>query len=252
MNYGLSRLDELPLSLRLIREIHSELLKDGRGAHATPGDFRATQNWIGPAGAGLAQATFVPPPVPEMKEALAAFESFLHADADMPMLFEVGLAHAQFETIHPFLDGNGRLGRLLLVFFLIERGRLSAPLLYLSAYLERDRQSYYDALQAVSERGDAIPWVDLFLTAVQTQAADAVTRAHQIAAQILTRTDQVAQRLDLGGRHDDRSQLPGREQPGELQRVTRIGLDGVAGLTRDRARRADHHLQPSATPTVAP
>ncbi len=180
MNYGLSRLDELPLSLRLIREIHSELLKDGRGAHATPGDFRATQNWIGPAGAGLAQATFVPPPVPEMKEALGAFESFLHADADMPLLFEVGLAHAQFETIHPFLDGNGRVGRLLITFLLVHRGVLRRPLLYLSYFFKLHRTEYYDRLTAVRRNGDWEGWLRFFLRGVAVTADEAAATAGHI------------------------------------------------------------------------
>src|SRR4051794_5524429 len=119
MNYGLERLDELPLSLRLIRDIHRELLRDGRGANATPGEFRTTQNWIGPAGASLQRATYVPPPVPEMKAALGDFENFLHSSGALPLLVLAGLAHAQFETIHPFLDGNGRVGRLLITLLLV-------------------------------------------------------------------------------------------------------------------------------------
>lgn len=177
MNYGLNRLDELPLSLRLIREIHSELLKDGRGAHATPGDFRTTQNWIGPAGAGLAQATFIPPPVREMKEALGDFESFLHADAEMPLLFEVGLAHAQFETIHPFLDGNGRVGRLLITFLLVHRGVLRRPLLYLSYFFKLHRTEYYDRLTAVRRNGDWEGWLRFFLRGVAITADEAAATA---------------------------------------------------------------------------
>jgi Fic family protein len=138
MNYGLKRLEELPLSLRLIREIHSKLLAGVRGEHRTPGEFRKSQNWIGAAGADLSTATFVPPPVPEMHEALDKFEKFLHDDS-LPVLIRCGLAHPQFETIHPFLDGNGRVGRLLITFLLCQRKVLHRPLLYLSHYLKAHR-----------------------------------------------------------------------------------------------------------------
>jgi Fic family protein len=152
MNYGIKRLDELPLSLRLIREIHSKLLEGVRGQNCTPGEFRKTQNWIGPAGADLVSATYVPPPVPEMMKALDKFEKFLH-DESLPVLIHAGLAHAQFESIHPFLDGNGRVGRLLISFLLCERKILHRPLLYLSHYLKLHRAQYYDRLMAVREDG---------------------------------------------------------------------------------------------------
>ena len=139
MNYGLDRLDKLPLSLRLIREIHAELLRGARGGNREPGEFRRTQNWIGPTGCNLKTAIFVPPPVPEMKEAIGELEKFLHFEGPMPALIHCGLAHAQFETIHPFLDGNGRVGRLLIAFLLCERKILHRPLLYLSLYLKRHR-----------------------------------------------------------------------------------------------------------------
>ncbi len=139
MNYGLERLTTFPLSLRLIREIHRKLLENVRGAQRDPGEFRRTQNWIGPGGCTLATATFVPPPVPEMNEALGALERFMHEDASLPALAQIGLVHAQFETIHPFLDGNGRVGRLLITFLLCQRGILSQPLLYLSHYFKLHR-----------------------------------------------------------------------------------------------------------------
>src|SRR5882672_12385628 len=135
MNYGLGRLSDLPLSLRLLTEIHRELLTGARGSHRLPGEFRDSQNWIGPENASLAEATFVPPPVHEMKQALDNFERFLHQD-ELPALVHAGLAHAQFETIHPFLDGNGRVGRLLITFLLVYRRVLHRPLLYLSVYLK--------------------------------------------------------------------------------------------------------------------
>ena len=180
MNHGLKRLDELPLSLRLIREIHRTLLRGGRGAHATPGEFRTTQNWIGPAGSTLANATFVPPPPPEMNEALFAFENHLHAEGALPMLVDIGLAHAQFESIHPFLDGNGRVGRLLITFMLVQREALRSPLLYLSLYFKTHRAEYYERLTAIRERGDWEGWIRFFLRGVASTAREAAETAEQI------------------------------------------------------------------------
>jgi cell filamentation protein, protein adenylyltransferase len=180
MNFGLERIETLPLSLRLIRDIHRELLRDGRGAAATPGEFRRSQNWIGPAGAGLKQATFVPPAVPDMKDALHSFERFLHDDGRYPTLIEVGLAHAQFETIHPFLDGNGRVGRLLNTFLLVRRGMLRQPLLYLSHYFKLHRTEYYDRLMAVRLRGDWEGWIRFFLGGVLQTAGEATETAERL------------------------------------------------------------------------
>jgi Fic family protein len=182
MDHGLDRLDELPLSLRLIREIHAELLRDGRGAQATPGEFRTTQNWIGPEGASLQRATFVPPPVPEMTQALSDFELFLHSEGGGPLLVRVGLAHAQFETIHPFLDGNGRVGRLLITFLLVHEAILRAPLLYLSYYFKLHRAEYYDRLMAVRLGGDWEGWLRFFLRGVAETAEEATDTAEQIFA----------------------------------------------------------------------
>jgi Fic family protein len=182
MRWGLERLDELPLSTRLLCEMHRRLMDGVRGRELSPGELRASQNWIGPPGSSIETAQFVPPPPGELPALLADWERFAHEEPELPLLVQNALLHSQFETIHPFLDGNGRLGRLLLVFFLIARNRLSVPLLYLSAYLERQRQDYYDALQAIRETGDPIPWIDLFLTAVETQADDAVQRAERIIA----------------------------------------------------------------------
>lgn len=180
MNYGLERMSELPLSLRLIREIHGELLRGGRGGKATPGEFRKTQNWIGPAGAGLKQATFVPPPVPEMEKALHDFELYLHQEVQRPLLVDVGLAHAQFETIHPFLDGNGRVGRLLITFLLVHGGVLRLPVLYLSYYFKLHRAEYYDRLTAVRRRGDWEGWLRFFLTGAAETADEATATAEKI------------------------------------------------------------------------
>jgi Fic family protein len=179
MNYGLARLSDLPLSLRLIREIHRELIAGVRGSHRQPGEFRRTQNWIGPENATLAEATFVPPPVHEMREALDDFERFLH-EQELPALVHAGLAHAQFETIHPFLDGNGRVGRLLITFLLVHRCALHRPLLYLSVYLKRRRAEYYDRLMAVRDSGDWEGWLRFFLTGIAQTAEEATVTARAI------------------------------------------------------------------------
>lgn len=147
-----------------------------------PGEFRGSQNWVGGGGSTIETARFVPPPPGELPDLLADWERFAHEDVELPLLIQNALLHYQFETLHPFLDGNGRLGRLLIVFSLIERGRLSAPLLYVSSYLERDRERYYEALQTVRQAGDPLPWLELFLEAVKTQATDAVERAQRIVA----------------------------------------------------------------------
>jgi Fic family protein len=179
MNYGLARLSDLPLSLRLITEIHRELLTGVRGSHRLPGQFRRSQNWIGPENATLAEATFVPPPVHEMMQALDNFERFLH-DRELPALIHAALAHAQFETIHPFLDGNGRVGRLLITFLLVHRGVLHRPLLYLSVYLKRHRAEYYDRLMAIRNSGDWESWLRFFLTGVAQTAEEATVTVRAI------------------------------------------------------------------------
>jgi Fic family protein len=166
MNYGLDRLEALPLSLRLIREIHSILMEGVRGAEKQPGEFRSTQNWIGAGLVPLERATFVPPPAPAMRDALDDLEQFLHQDHGLPVLVHVGLAHAQFETIHPFLDGNGRVGRLLITFLLCHREVLRLPVLYLSAFLKRHRTEYYDRLMAIRDQGDWEGWLTFFLRGV--------------------------------------------------------------------------------------
>lgn len=182
LNYGIDRLAQLPLSLRLIREIHAELMKDVRGQHKSPGEFRRSQNWIG-AGVGITpieRATFVPPPVHEMTVALHDFEKFLHADGSLPVLVHCGLAHAQFETIHPFLDGNGRVGRLLISFLLVHRGVMHRPLLYLSHFFKANHSEYYARLMAVREDGDWEGWLTFFLRGVAETSADATETAKRI------------------------------------------------------------------------
>ncbi len=182
MNYGLERLKTLPLSLRLMRDIHSRLLEGVRGSDRNPGEFRKSQVWIGTPGCTLANAKFVPPPVPEMMTALGDFEEFLHSSEPMPMLIKVGLAHGQLETIHPFLDGNGRIGRLLVTFLLCEKGILHRPLLYLSYYFKLHTAEYYDRLQAVRDTGDWEGWLKFFLRGVYDTAQEATFTARRIVA----------------------------------------------------------------------
>ena len=181
MEIGLQRLQTLPLSTRLIREMHAAILAGVRGRTRQPGELRASQNWIGSPGATIETATFVPPPADELGDLLTDLERFVHETPQVPPLVQAALVHYQFETIHPFLDGNGRLGRLLIVFFLVVRDRLPEPLLYLSPYFDARRQAYYDALQGVRERGDFDQWLGMFLDGVRTQAADAVVRAERLA-----------------------------------------------------------------------
>lgn len=182
MNHGLERLKELPLSLRLIREIHGKLLEGVRGRHHEPGEFRRSQNWIGPKGCTLTTATFVPPPVPEMHAALDNLEKFFHSTELTPRLIHCGLAHAQFETIHPFLDGNGRVGRLLITFLLCEQKILHRPLLYLSHYLKAHRAEYYDRLMAIRTDGNWEGWLKFFLKGVAEVSDAATNTARQILA----------------------------------------------------------------------
>ena len=182
MNYGLARLHELPLSVRLIREIHAELLRGVRGALLTPGELRRSQNWIGPSGCTLMDAAFVPPPPEEVPSALSDMERFLHTPTDLPALLQIGLAHVQFETIHPFLDGNGRVGRLLIAFFLCERGILQKPVLYLSHYFKKHRTAYYEHLQAVRDTGDWERWLIFFLRGVIEVSGQATETARRILA----------------------------------------------------------------------
>lgn len=176
---GIKRLKKLPLSLRLVKEIHEKLMTGVRGTRATPGEIRRTQNWIGPPGCTLANATYVPPPPQELMECLGAWEKFLH-DSTLPPLVQAALAHYQFEAIHPFLDGNGRVGRLVVILLLLEKSILSAPLLYLSAFFEATRDSYYDRLLGVSANGEWEAWLEYFLNGVARQSEDAVSRSVRI------------------------------------------------------------------------
>lgn len=176
------RVDDFPISLRLIKEMHRILLTGVRGQDKTPGEFRRTQNWIQSPDNRPDTARFVPPPKDDMWDALDDWEKYCHDEHPrLPLLVRCALLHYQFETIHPFLDGNGRLGRLFIALYLMERGRLSAPLLYLSGYFDRRRDDYYDRLQCVRERGEINDWLLFFLDGVAVQAADAVERAERLS-----------------------------------------------------------------------
>jgi len=198
MNYGFKRLDDLPVSLRLIREIHTRLLAGVRGGDRTPGEPRHSQNWIGPAGTALAQARYVPPPPDEMNRALGRLERFIHDKSPMPVLVKVGLVHSQFETIHPFLDGNGRVGRLLVTFLLCEKGVLKRPLLYLSHYFKEHRQEYYDRLQAVRDDGDWEGWLRFFVEGVRSVAEEATATARRIVAMREQHRDAITREFGRG------------------------------------------------------
>lgn len=180
LEHGLERQTTLPLSLRLIREMHKLLMEGVRGNEKTPGEFRTSQNWIGPPGCALDDATFVPTPKDDLPEVLAALERFLHAKSDLPPLVRLAMVHYQFEAIHPFLHGNGRIGRLLITLLLCVEGILPGPLLYLSAYFQKSRDEYYRLLLAVSQEGRWNEWVEYFLRGVAEQAMDAVERAARL------------------------------------------------------------------------
>jgi Fic family protein len=177
---GIARLPKLPVSLRLVLEMHAILMRGVRGEKSAPGSFRTSQNWIGPHGTPIERAAFVPPPPSALHDALDDWEKYVHEEDDTPPLIRCALMHYQFETIHPFSDGNGRLGRLLMPLFLIEQGCLSQPLLYLSAYFEERRSAYYGALSEGRRSGDLKPWIRLFLDAIAVQSVDAARRADEL------------------------------------------------------------------------
>lgn len=179
LEYGITRMQELPLSLRLIKEIHLKLMNGVRGSHATPGEFRLTQNWIGSPGCTLSTAKYIPPTPELMTDCLSSFEIFLH-DRTLPPLIHIALCHYQFESIHPFLDGNGRVGRLLIILLLIERKLLPSPILYISAFFEATRDEYYNQLFNVSSKGSWSEWISYFLNAVAAQSTDVFSRAERI------------------------------------------------------------------------
>ena len=182
LRFGVERLADEPLSLDLVRRLHEELLRGEIGGNRTPGEFRTGESWLGPPGSTLATAAYVAPPVPEMLEALAAWDEFLRTRDELPDLVQCALLHAQFESIHPFVGGNGRLGRLLITLFLIDRRRLTRPLLYLSAYFEAHRDEYYRRLQRVRTHAEWVPWLQFFLTGVRQTAERGVRQARALIA----------------------------------------------------------------------
>ena len=193
MEYGLKRINDIPISLRLIREIHKELMTDTRGKNQQPGEFRRSQNWIG--GAKPSTAVFVPPPADYINEQLSDLEKFLNdKNTGIPVLIKAALAHVQFETIHPFLDGNGRLGRLLIIFILCVEGVLKQPLLYLSLYLKIHRNDYYNHLQSVRETGDWEAWIEFFLKGVTETAEQAIETMQTIRALFAEDNDKISER----------------------------------------------------------
>lgn len=176
LDYGLARLETLPVGLRLVRELHERLMEGIGGASLTPGEFRTRQNWIGPPNSRLDDAVFVPPPVSAMERCLHELETFIHASSDLPALIRIALVHYQFEAIHPFIDGNGRIGRLLISLLLRSEGLLSQPLLSLSAFFEHHRNDYYRLLLEVSWKGAWSAWIEFFLAGVEEQSRDAIRR----------------------------------------------------------------------------
>jgi Fic family protein len=195
MNHGLKLVNDLPLSLRLIKEIHKRLLEGVRGAEKEPGEFRRSQNWVGPMGTSLTEAMYVPPAVDDMKRAMGDLEGFLHDRRPLPPLVKCGLVHSQFETIHPFLEGNGRVGRLLITFLLCQQGILERPLLYLSYFFKRNRTEYYDRLQAVRDRGDWEGWMKFFLRGVIEVSSESASTVREILALRATHSEHLQKNL---------------------------------------------------------
>ena len=257
LEFACQRMDEIPLSLRLIRETHAKLLEGARGANRQPGEFRRIQNWLGAPGSHPTEARFVPPPPGELPACLDEFERFLHAPSDLPPLVRLALVHYQFEALHPFEDGNGRIGRLLIALLLCAAGIVPQPLLYLSAYFDQHRRAYYDHLLAVSRAGAWEPWIIYFLNGVTDQAADGVQRA----SRLLTLRDDFRARCHAGGCPaaalrlvDELFRSPAvtlakttellavtpRAAQGNIKKLVKLGiLREVTGQKRNRAYLAD-------------
>ncbi len=263
MNHGLRRLEEIPVSVRLIRELHEKLMHGVRGSHLTPGETRRTQNWIGPGGASLKDALFIPPPPAEIPAALGDLEKFLHGHSEMPLLIQIGLAHAQFETIHPFLDGNGRVGRLLITFLLRQRDVLQKPVLYLSHFLKRHRQEYYERLQATRDKGDWEGWLEFFLRGVAEVSGEATETARKIVALRESHREAVTENLGRAAANGHRvleslyrSPITNVKTVSEIGRTSfaaanelvkklvSIGiLKEMTGQRRNRSFRYDHYIE---------
>jgi Fic family protein len=261
LDYGLERLRSLPVSLRLMREVHAELMEGVRGEHLTPGEFRRSQNWIGPPGSTLESARFVPPPVENMQLALNGLESYIHASSDLPPLVRAALIHYQFEAIHPFLDGNGRIGRLLVILLLIEWDLLAQPWLYLSAYFEDHRSAYYDHLLAVSQRGEWEEWLAFFLEGIWDQSEDAILRIENLqhlreefqtllqderaAERLLQAVDVLFERPILSIRQLEAAMgVPYRSAQRTIEKLEQVGIVREAtGRARNRLYRAEAILR---------
>jgi Fic family protein len=234
-----------------------------RGGKLAPGELRTSQNWIGPGGCTLAEATFVPPPPEEVPQALTDLERFLHSETQLPVLVQVGLAHAQFETIHPFLDGNGRIGRLLITFLLTERGRLTRPVLYLSHFFKRHRAEYYDRLQSIRDTGDWEGWLEFFLRGVAEVGSEATSTAAAILAMREKYRTLITERLGRAAGNGHRVMDRLFDQPivtaatvrewlnvtpaaayQIIDRLTDVGiLREITGYARNRRFRFDPYLQ---------
>ena len=258
LDFGLERLKTLPISLRLTREIHQKLME---GERSTPGQFRRSQNFIGPPGCTLETAAYVPPPVEEMLTALDNLEKFIHAPSELPPLARAALIHYQFEAIHPFLDGNGRIGRLLIILLLCEWGLLPQPLLNLSAFFEANRESYYDHLLEVSQFGHWEKWLIFFINGVSSQSLDAITRIKRLlnlrdsyheqlqderaAARLIMALDVIFARPILTIRQmEAHLNVPYRTAQRYIERFGEIGiLHEITGQMRNRIYRADEILK---------
>lgn len=261
LDHGLEHSKTLPVNLRLMREMHGILMEGVRGEHLTPGEFRRSQNWIGPPGSTIENAAIVSPPVDEMHPALDALEKFINSPSDIPQLARLGLIHYQFEAIHPFLDGNGRIGRLLVILLLIEWGLISQPLLYLSAFFEAHLLDYYDRLLAVSRHGEWENWLLFFLKGVSSQSLDAITRIERLgqlrnayrerlrseraAGRLLQTLDVLFERPILNIRQLEAAlDVPYRTAERYIERLEEIGiLREVTGQARNRLYQADEILQ---------
>ena len=271
LRYGLERLATLPVSVRLIREIHERLLTGVRGSHLTPGELRRSQNWLGPTGCTLAEASFVPPPPEVVPDALADLERFLHKSSSLPLLVQIGVAHAHFETVHPFLDGNGRIGRLLITLLFCERETLSKPVLYLSHFFKRHRQTYYEQLQAVRDRGDWEGWLAFFLRGVAEVSAEATETARRILALREADRERIAEHLSRAAGNGHRvlerlferpivsvneiRDLIGTTYPAANQLVARLVDQGIllelTGRRRHRRFRYERYIRLFAEPDSA-
>lgn len=263
MQHGIARLDQLPISVRLIREIHAELMQGARGGNLTPGELRRSQNWIGPTGCGIRNASFVPPPPHEMLQAMSELELFLNSPSSLPLLVQIAIAHVQFETIHPFLDGNGRVGRLLITFLLMNRGLLTQPVLYLSHHFKRHRSAYYEHLQTVRTRGDWEGWIEFFLQGVIDVSREAALTAKSILAMREEYRSKIADTMGRGAGSAHRVMEKLFDQPivavatvrewlditpaganSVVNRLVEIGLlSEITGYARNRRFRFDPYLK---------